>query len=70
MNNVFIMQIVKCFECLKHYILNDSFCESLVETCLKYVSETSSIHVFDKNPETLFEEIPIVVFHNVVMIAY
>lgn len=49
-----------------HYILS----KGLIVTRFQDIREATSIHVFNENPETVLEIIPIMVLNNVSMITY
>jgi len=60
---------LKCLKTFEDDVLDDSFGEALIKSSLQDVGEAASIEILDKDPETVFEIVSIVILHNVTMIA-
>jgi hypothetical protein len=66
---VLTVHIIEGFKALIDDVLYYVLCESLIESCLKDVCEAARVKIFDEDPETVLEIVPIVIFDNVLMVA-
>lgn len=69
MNNMLVVKILKRTKSFIDYILNDIFSEGLIETCFKYVSETTWVQILNEDPKPIFEVVSIMILYNVLMIT-
>lgn len=65
-----LVKVLKCFKSFNNYEEDNALSEILVETGFKEVGEAPCVHIFDENPKPVLKEVPVVVPHNVRMIAY
>lgn len=66
---VLTVHIIEGFKALIDDVLNYVLCESLIESCLQDVCEAARVKIFDEDPKTVLEIVPIVIFDNVLMVA-
>ena len=64
-----VMQVLQGLQTFIDDVLNDILCKGLVVAGLQDVSQASSVHVLDEDPESIFKVVPIVIFNNVFMFA-
>ena len=66
---VLAVHVVEGFKALVDNVLYYVLCESLIESCLQDICEASRVKIFDEDPETVLEIVPIVILDNVLMVA-
>ena len=66
---VLTVHIIEGFKALVDDVLYYVLCESLIESSLQDVCEAARVKIFDEDPETVLEIVPIVIFDNVLMVA-
>jgi hypothetical protein len=63
------VHIIEGFKALIDDVLNYILCEGLIETSLQDVCEAACVKIFDEDPKTVLEIVPIVVFYNILMVT-
>jgi len=66
---VLAVHVVEGFKALVDDVLDYVLCESLIEPGLQDIGEAARVKIFDKDPESVLEIVPIVILDNVLMIA-
>ena len=66
---VLAVHVIKGFKALVDDVLDYVLCESLIESCLQDICEAARVKIFDEDPETVLEIVPIVILDNVLMVA-
>ena len=66
---VLAVHVIKGFKALVDDVLDYVLCESLIESCLQDICEASRVKIFDEDPETILEIVPIMILDNVLMIT-
>jgi hypothetical protein len=63
------VHIIESFKALIDDVLNYILCECLIESSLQDVCEAACVKIFDEDPKTVLEIVPIVVFDNILMVT-
>ena len=66
---VLAVHVVEGFKALVYDVLDYILCESLIESCLQDICKAARVKIFDEDPETVLEIVPIVILDNVLMVA-
>jgi hypothetical protein len=66
---VLAVHVVEGFKALVDDVLDYVLCESLIEPGLQDIGEAARVKIFDEDPESVLEIVPIVILDNVLMIA-
>ena len=63
------VHIIEGFKALIDDVLNYILCEGLIESSLQDICEAARVKIFDEDPKTVLEIVPIVVFDNILMVT-